>query len=55
MVFLSPLAYYQYKMARENKLINDLSTPNVFSFVVYAYAAGLHVDDDICVSHGWVV
>ena len=55
MGFLPPLAYQQYKVATENKLINDLGTPNVSSFVAYAYSAGLHVDKDICVSHGWVV
>jgi hypothetical protein len=55
MAFLPPLAYHQYKVAREHKLINDLGTPNVSSFVAYAYSAGLHIDKDVCVSHGWVV
>ena len=52
--FLPPWAYTQYKMAQKHLLLNDLGRPDVSSFAAYAYSAGLHLDDDICVSHGWV-
>jgi hypothetical protein len=52
--FLPHRAHQQYKAAQESLLINDLGRPNVSSFVAYAYAAGLHLDKDVCVSHGWV-
>lgn len=52
--FLPHSADEQYYQAKKNYLINDLGRPDVSSFAAYGYAAGLHVDRDICVSHGWV-
>ena len=52
--FLPPWAISQFEEAKKYKLLNDLGRPNVFSFAAYAYSAGLHLDRDICISHGWV-
>lgn len=52
--FLPPWAYNQYNEAKRHHLLNDLGRPDVSSFAAYAYSAGLHLDRDICVSHGWV-
>jgi hypothetical protein len=37
------------------RLINKLGRPDVSSFSTFAYSAGLHLDDDNSVSHGWVL
>ena len=37
------------------KLINQLGRPNTASFATYAYCAGLHLDTDESVTHGWVI
>jgi hypothetical protein len=52
--FLPHLAYDQFNEAKNCLLINDLGRPDVSSFVGYGYSAGLHLDKDVCVSHGWV-
>jgi hypothetical protein len=52
--FLPHLADQQYRAAQEYGLINDLGRPEVSSFAAYGYSAGLHLDKDICTSHGWV-
>jgi hypothetical protein len=54
MGFLLHLAYQQYHAAQHYHLLNDLERPDVSSFAVYGYSAGLHIDKGICVSHGWV-
>jgi hypothetical protein len=54
MGFLPNLAYQQFQAAKKYGLINDLGRPDVSSFAAYAYSAGLHTDNDICASHGWV-
>jgi len=41
-------------VAQKSNIINDLERPNFASFVAFAYSAGLHLDNDECVSHGWV-
>ncbi|KAF8219891.1 hypothetical protein L208DRAFT_1382841 [Tricholoma matsutake] len=53
--FLPNFAKEQYAKAAEKKLINHLGRPNTSSFVTYAYCAGLHVDNDESVTHGWVI
>lgn len=35
--------------------MNQLGCPNTSSFVTYAYCAGLHLDNDESVTHGWVI
>lgn len=52
--FLPHLAYQQYCEAKKYGVINDLGRPDVSSFAAFGYSAGLHLDKDICVSHGWV-
>jgi hypothetical protein len=54
MGFLPPRAYHRYAKAKEYGLINDLGRPDVSSFATFAYAAGVHIDQDVCMSHGWV-
>jgi hypothetical protein len=41
--------------AVEKKILNQLGRPNTSSFVTYAYCAGLHLDNDESVTHGWVI
>ena len=52
--FLPPWACSQFQMAKESNLLNDLGQPNISIFTAYAYSAGLHLNWDICISHGWV-
>ena len=52
--FLPHSVYKQYQKAKKYHLINDLGRPNVSSFAAYAYSASLHIDKDVCLSHGWV-
>lgn len=54
MGFLPHLAYEQYLAAESSNLINSLGRPNLSSFAAYGYSAGLHLDTDVCISHGWV-
>jgi hypothetical protein len=35
--------------------VNQLGRPDTSSFVTYAYCAGLHLDNDESVTHGWVI
>ena len=39
----------------EKKLVNMLGRPDTSSFATYAYCAGLHLDEDESVTHGWVI
>jgi hypothetical protein len=36
-------------------MMNRLGRPNTASFATYAYCAGLHLDSDESVTHGWVI
>lgn len=36
-------------------MINSLGRPNTSSFATYGYCAGLHLDNDETVTHGWVI
>jgi hypothetical protein len=52
--FLPNVAHKQFNVAQKSNIINDFGRPNFSSFVAFAYSAGLHVDEDECVSHGWI-
>jgi hypothetical protein len=53
--FCNPADMELKKAAKASNLINRLGRPDVSSFSTFAYSAGLHLDDDICISHGRVV
>jgi hypothetical protein len=53
--FLPHFAAAQYKKAVEKKMLNRLGRPNTASFATYAYCAGLHLDNDESITHGWVI
>ena len=36
-------------------MLNRLGRPNTASFATYAYCAGLHLDNDESITHGWVI
>jgi hypothetical protein len=36
-------------------MLNQLGHPNTASFAMYAYCAGLHLDNDKSVTHGWMI
>ncbi len=36
-------------------MVNKLGHPDTSSFATYAYCAGLHLDKDESVTHGWVI
>jgi hypothetical protein len=41
--------------AVEKMMLNGLGRPNTASFATYAYCAGLHLDNDESITHGWVI
>jgi hypothetical protein len=53
--FLPPWANQQYNEAKWHYLLNNLGSPDVSSFAAYVYFAGLHLNRDICITHGWVI
>ena len=36
-------------------MLNHLGRPDTSSFATYAYCAGLHLDNDESITHGWVI
>jgi hypothetical protein len=41
--------------AKDKGLLNRFGRPNTSAFATYAYSAGLHLDSDESVTHGWVI
>jgi hypothetical protein len=39
----------------EKKMLNRLGRPNTAAFATFVYCAGLHLDNDESITHGWVI